>query len=247
LTVMRRLFFSFFTGTTSLYRHVTVYAVKVSAGAARGAGKPRFLQTATVHRDEVVCYMHTLHMIDTLLSSYGTDTRITRLQPLYGVKVTRDGDIDSAEVYTDSAGAYCRFVQTGTYTLTFSHPDYNTKTISGFTIDNYLKKYELNIQLSPLLVNNKNSISHTNSDISIVQSENKISITLRKITGTDIQIGIYDIKGKLINEFNPGSASTTTVIWDKKDVRGNPVCNGCYIIKLDLNNRSNFFRVVLGL
>ena len=42
-------------------------------------GKPKYLNTSTIHGDEVLNYMNTLHMIDTMLSSYGTDARITDL------------------------------------------------------------------------------------------------------------------------------------------------------------------------
>jgi hypothetical protein len=57
-----------------------VLALKVTNNVNGSSnGKPRFLQTSTVHGDEVLNYMNTLHMIDTLLLSYGVNTRLTNL------------------------------------------------------------------------------------------------------------------------------------------------------------------------
>jgi hypothetical protein len=56
-----------------------VLALKVTNNVNVSNGKPRFLQSATVHGDEVLNYINSLHMIDTLLDRYGLDTRLTRL------------------------------------------------------------------------------------------------------------------------------------------------------------------------
>jgi hypothetical protein len=56
-----------------------VYLLKVTGGVAAGAGKPRFLHISMVHGDEMLNYMNTLHMIDTLLSGYGSVPRFKTL------------------------------------------------------------------------------------------------------------------------------------------------------------------------
>jgi hypothetical protein len=56
-----------------------VYLLKVTGGVATSAGKPRFLHLSMAHGDELLNYMNTLHMIDTLLSGYGSVPRFKTL------------------------------------------------------------------------------------------------------------------------------------------------------------------------
>jgi hypothetical protein len=60
-------------------RNRKILALKVTANVSVSNGKPRMLQVSTVHGDEILNYINTLHVIDTLLSSYGVDARLTRL------------------------------------------------------------------------------------------------------------------------------------------------------------------------
>lgn len=54
-------------------------AVKLSDNVNVNRGKPEFLYTSSMHGDETTGYILMLHLIDSLLTSYGTVSRITNL------------------------------------------------------------------------------------------------------------------------------------------------------------------------
>jgi hypothetical protein len=54
-------------------------AVKLSDSVNVNRGKPEFFYTSSIHGDETTGYILMLHLIDSLLSSYGTVPRITNL------------------------------------------------------------------------------------------------------------------------------------------------------------------------
>jgi len=56
-----------------------VYAMRISDNVGQDEQEPSFLYTSTIHGDEVLGYMSMLHLIDTLLVSYGKDALITNL------------------------------------------------------------------------------------------------------------------------------------------------------------------------
>ncbi len=59
---------------------------KISDNVAEDEDEPEFLYTSTMHGDETAGYIFLLQLIDSLLTSYGTDSRITKL-------------VDSIEIY----------------------------------------------------------------------------------------------------------------------------------------------------
>lgn len=64
-------------GTTSGGRKLLV--AKISDNVSTAESEPEVLYTGTIHGDETTGFVLLLRLIDTLLSSYGTDTRITNL------------------------------------------------------------------------------------------------------------------------------------------------------------------------
>jgi PKD repeat protein len=52
---------------------------KISHDVTVHENKPQFLYTSTMHGNEPSGYIHMLHLIDTLLSNYGTNARITNI------------------------------------------------------------------------------------------------------------------------------------------------------------------------
>ncbi len=56
-----------------------LWAVKISDNPDVEEDEPEILYTGTMHGDELVCYGTTAHLIDHILSSYGTDPEITAL------------------------------------------------------------------------------------------------------------------------------------------------------------------------
>jgi hypothetical protein len=139
-------------GTTVQGRQVL--ALKVTKNVSASNGKPRFLQTATVHGDEVLNYINTLHMIDTLLDRYGLDTRLTRLLdniefwfvPLYNPDGTYRGGnatVQSAQRYNQNGvdlnrNYPCPCGQTGSHAL---YGLYTSREPENLAVFNLWQKY----------------------------------------------------------------------------------------------------------
>ena len=64
-------------GTTVQGRHILF--VKISDNAAVREAEPQFMFSSSMHGDETTGYILMLRLIDTLLTSYGTDARLTNL------------------------------------------------------------------------------------------------------------------------------------------------------------------------
>jgi PKD repeat protein len=56
-----------------------IILAKISHNVNIHENEPQFLYSSTIHGNETSGFVHMLHLIDTLLSSYGTSPRITRL------------------------------------------------------------------------------------------------------------------------------------------------------------------------
>jgi len=56
-----------------------IYALRISDNVTKCEPEPRYLETNTIHGDEVLNMMNCLHMMDTILSSYGKVDRFTKL------------------------------------------------------------------------------------------------------------------------------------------------------------------------
>ena len=56
-----------------------ILALKVSDNVNQKEAEPRFLQTVLLHGDEPLNLLYTLQAVDTILSTYGKDIRLTRL------------------------------------------------------------------------------------------------------------------------------------------------------------------------
>jgi hypothetical protein len=153
---------------------------------------------------------------------------ITKL-PIFNAKMTRNDDFDNAEVYTDSAGFYCRFTTKGNYTLTFSHPDYQSRSFSNFSITDYTKKYPLDVELWPIGTNTSNSLDYLKNSVTISPYRKGIKINSLKI-GRNVAIGIYTINGKLVKMLPISTGAE--VVWDGSDNSGRVIGNGCYIVTI---------------
>lgn len=151
-------------------------------------------------------------------------------EPIYNAQMTRNGDFDNVEVFSDSLGCYHRFSAKGTYTLTFSHDDYVTKDIPNFNYSSYEELYELNVKLWPKNVGGiTNNASFTKNTIKITPCKNGIRINVGKF-GNDVKIGIYTVSGKLVKRLPVSTAAD--ILWDGMDSRGKTMGNGCYIVTI---------------
>ncbi|MGC4122603.1 MAG: M14 family zinc carboxypeptidase [Myxococcales bacterium] len=65
--------------TTNLRRPHALWAMKISKNPDLAEDEPRVFLTSTMHGDETVGYMLLLHLIEDLLTQYGTDAEVTSL------------------------------------------------------------------------------------------------------------------------------------------------------------------------
>jgi hypothetical protein len=143
--------------------------------------------------------------------------------------MTRNGDFDSAHVYSDSAGFYLRFTDKGTYTLSFSKEGYHTKNIANFNVSDYLKKYPLDVELCPIGMNTITQGAHElQNAITIIPSGRGVKIA-GKYLERNGKAGIYNTRGKLITML---PVSSGAIVWDGTDNNGTNAGNGCYLVKL---------------
>ena len=156
-------------------------------------------------------------------------------EPIYLANMTRNGDFDNSDVFTDSLGFYCRFTDEGTYTLTFSHEDYVTKEIPNFTMGDYNEKYELNVKLWPLNVGINSTVDLKNQIITVLPCKKGIRVSFSKKIPSNAQVGIYSIKGKLLRLL---PIAVKSIVWDGKDSAGRNASNGCYIVRINKGNQS---------
>ena len=150
--------------------------------------------------------------------------------------IAEDHDYDSADVHTDSAGFYLRFIEKGTYSLIFSHPDYYPKTIDSIIINDYSKKYELNVELE-----RQTGIGNTTAlpkqFISIIPLGGSVRIEFCKRLHGEVKVSIYDIMGKRIKGLS--AATLEHLTWNGHDNNDAAVSNGCYVVRVE--NEKNIY------
>ncbi len=175
-----------------------------------------------------------LFMSYEILYKYGLHGIVTDSitgEPIFGVEISRNGDISNGTVLTDSCGRYVKYMNKGTYTLTFEKDGYQTKTISNFNIAAYDERYDLNVRLWNGINIGKDPISLINR-IKIMPFRRGIKIFN---IGKNIVMGIYNLNGCLIQRLSLPNASN--VVWDGSDKNGRSLRNGCYILKVKSNNK----------
>ncbi len=149
---------------------------------------------------------------------------------------------DSTWVITDSViGDYHRMIFTGTYTISFSAPNYYTKTVTNVYVKND-STTTLNIQLRPIpnSVINQNQIpgqfelyqNYPNPFNPVTKIKFDIPEAVKRKT-LDVRLIIYDLLGKeittLVNEpLQPGTYEVT--------FNGSNLPSGVYFYKLGTGN-----------
>lgn len=143
-------------------------------------------------------------------------------------------DFDSSEVFSDSAsGNYHRLIYTGTYSLTFSAPNYYSKTTPNIYTKNDSTTV-LNVQLRPY-PNNIN-ISNIPADFTLEQNYpnpfNPYTSIRFQIPKNDlIRLSIFDITGKEVTKLIDGhrNAGNYEINWHPENQS-----SGIYICKLKM-------------
>lgn len=167
----------------------------------------------------------------------GVVTDALTKEPVNHVNVTAVGhDYDSAAIFTDSAGFYLRFINTGTYSFTFSHPGYHSKNVDSITIDDYSKKYELNVELESSS-GIENTVNLSRQFISVIPFGKGVKIVFSRRLNGNAKVDIYDIGGKRIRSI---PAAKESVVWDGRDYTGCVVSNGCYIVQVQSGSKKYY-------
>lgn len=203
-----------------------------------GRGKSITIESSvTKNLSESQLQTHWKYLKEALIQSY--EILFTGIQgivrdsitktPIYKVKVAANGDFDNAEVFTDSGGLYVRYVSKGTKTLTFSCTNYKTKTISNFVVDDYTKKYPLDVELVSTITDIAQGAVFIKSESKITSYGKGIKIYSGNLDKTT-KVGIYDMKGALIKSMLVPTGSS--VVWEGTDNNGGAISKGCYIIKI---------------
>lgn len=175
----------------------------------------------------------------------GTVTDSITGQPL-AARVWANHDVDSSHVFAHLPwGDYYRLLNAGTYTLTFMAVDsatgrldtatYYPKTISNVVVVNK-QATALDVKLRRKTTgavstpkNNFNAIPLT-----IIPLQKGMKIVLNDAgVRENAKIAIYGLGGQLVRML---SVAGSEIIWDGKDLRGNLVPKGCYIVKADADN-----------
>jgi len=101
-----------------------------------------------------------------------------------------------------------------------------------------IKNNELNLKILPNPGTKKVSIRYQ-----IAGMDQKQEVRGKR---QDVSLKIFDATGKLINEFEPASASLSNqIIWDRRDKYGATVPNGIYFVSLKTKDRIITKKVIL--
>ncbi len=146
------------------------------------------------------------------------------------VKIEREGDLDNRCQLTDSAGRYVTYMNTGTFDLTFSLDGYQDYVEENFRFNSYTDKYYLHVKLWKDGVGIKAKMK----DVKPIPYRRGIRFDGIQLT-KNAQVGIYDIKGKLIRVL---PRQNNSIAWDGTDVASHKVSNGCYVLKVRSNNET---------
>jgi hypothetical protein len=156
-------------------------------------------------------------------------------------------DIDSSEVFADSLfGKYYRLIHSGTYSLTFSAPNYYSKTIPGIVVNDDSTTV-LNVQLRPISTPIVKNVNNVPGEFSLSQNypnpfNPKTTIEFDIPESTLTQLVIYDARGRevftLANEVL--EAGSYKIVWNTANHS-----SGIYYYKLIVGDFQKTKRMVL--
>ena len=186
-------------------------------------------------KESIITYLEQV-----LYGIHGTVTDSVTGDSLEGVEVFVDNhDHDNSEVYTSSFGAYYRPILAGTYDITFSLQDYQSKTIENVSATNKQTTI-LDVRLWDGTTNVGAQYVAQKANISIVPFQKGIKINYKN-AGKISNAGIFNLNGSLVQLL----PIKETITWDGKNSKGYTTSNGCYIAKLVTDKKILTKRFVL--
>jgi len=145
-------------------------------------------------------------------------------------------DEENTYTYTEKEhGDFWRPINKGTYTLKITADDYLMKTIEDVSVEND-KATVLDIKLDPATpINHEIGELVHSASLKIMPAVNG-QVTISHALAGNTGIALYDLSGRQVRSFDCSPKSS--VVWDGRDLSGNPVGNGCYLIRLTNSNKS---------
>lgn len=104
---------------------------KISDNVSASEQEPEVMYTGTIHGDELTGFVLMLRLIDTLLSNYGTDTRITNLVDNLEIWISPNTNPDGTYYGGNSTVSGARRYNANGYDLNRNFPDPNGSQYSG--------------------------------------------------------------------------------------------------------------------
>jgi hypothetical protein len=170
-------------------------------------------------------FLETLNGVQGRVSDLVTD------ESIHNVKVwVESHDDDSSFVRSDTNGYYARPIIAGTYDFTFSHPDYQSKTIEDVEVTNGQPTL-LDVQLWDGSTSVAVPYTVKEPIVSVVPVSKGFLINYGRSSDSP-EISIYTTKGELVRILNSTSAGKKSVLWDGKDNSGQHIGSGCYLLKI---------------
>jgi len=168
--------------------------------------------------------------LETLNGIHGVVTDSMTGKPINNVKVFVDNfDVDSTFTRSDTNGTFARPIHASTFNITFSHPNYKSKTVTGVKVE-YGKPTVLDVQLVDKNMG-AGSIDkkQQNKGITILSSNRGFRFNFGK--SGPASASIYSVTGKLIRTLYTGKTKDQDIFWDGKDFQGHNAGSGCYVLK----------------
>ncbi len=151
-------------------------------------------------------------------------------EALNKVSIMREGDLKNRNKLTDSCGRYVTYMNIGTYDMTFSKEGYQTYVEKNFRFGSYSQKYYLHVKMYKDGVGIKTKMKN----VKTIPLRNGVKFANAQLN-RNAQVGIYNVKGKLIRVLQPGNQS---IVWDGLNNNGLNVSNGCYVLKVRDKNET---------
>ena len=150
-------------------------------------------------------------------------------EPLTKVKIIREGDLSNRCQLTDSAGRYLTYMNKGTYDITYRLDGYQDYVYENFQFASYTEKYIKHVQLWK----EGTGIKPKMKNMKPVPYSRGIKFIDDVQLAKNVQIGIYNINGKLVRIL---PLQNNSIVWDGMNSANSRVSSGCYVLKIRNNN-----------
>jgi hypothetical protein len=184
-----------------------------------------------------------LQFLELLLTGIqGTVKNSVTKAPIIAAKIQETAhDFDSAWTYTDSAGFYLRYIQKGTWNLTFSKTGYTSKTVA-VSVTDYAQKYPLDVELDPITPVSANAmplergfkVSPSPSGVLLINNDPQRTIT----------VAIHAMNGSLVDRLSLKPRHKT--VWPGVRPEKVTAQRGCYVAIVSGSAGEYATRIVLN-